>query len=78
MSDEHPWKCSPESSHVRDPRDWLTGDEPVTPRQRRALLRLGYRDELETMTKGEAGLILRRELSTLRGRPPQRHPEDAR
>lgn len=63
----------------RDPRDWASKDEPVTPRQRAALLRLGYRDELETMTKGEAGLILRRELATLpRRRPAAKRPEDAR
>lgn len=78
MSEHHPWKTSPETAGVRDPRDWLTGDEPVTPRQRKVLLRLGYRDELPTMTKREAGLILRRELPTLAGRrPAARSTKDA-
>lgn len=79
MNEDHPWKTSPETAGVRDPRDWLTGDEPVTPRQRKALLRLGYRDEMP-MTKREAGVILRRELHTLGGRrpAPTRFREDAR
>jgi hypothetical protein len=78
--DEHLWRYGGTEPVSRDPRDWVTGGEPVTPRQRKALLRLGYRDELPTMTKAAASAILRRELPTL-GRLrqlPHRLPEDAR
>ncbi len=72
QDDEHNTKLHPEGNAEKDPKDWVTGDEPMTGAQASYLRTLceetgeEFRDD---MSKGEASLMIDR----LKEKSPRLH-----